>query len=214
MIIPKWLEDQRDYIDIINKRSKYPIFNYRTDRLFLKLIADDLELEKMWKAIRKRDKSKLWFLEFHDAIEIALSIPEFVAQTAKDRNKYGNKIAKLSNELSLLLIESGFDDSLYSALRHYDRSILFNNIEPDRAVLISSFLMQVSEMAIKKRDEKRSFKASSDKKAEQTHFIKVLTLILIERFGQPLRGVVATAAAIIFDNHAITAAHVSSTAKA
>jgi len=220
--LPKWLIKIEDNPYLVKSLKS----NRLNAKLFRKLLADTPQLESMWMSLKKRQPDKdiiSCARDFKYSIESSLVRTQFSRQSKKELEKNGKRIAELSEELSFLLKSSDFDTDIFSAMNDETTEHLWKNlskyVRPIKGgfprtnadeldlrlgwLWASSWLTQLSEYAQKKGIEKRPVTASNTINSDQTYFIRKLTHLMREQYNQPLRGVVATSTAVIFNNEDI-----------
>jgi len=226
--IPEWLKDQEHFvIGFTGNVNFLDDEEYKFYELFYKLLADDPELEKMWKTLKKWGDDQ-YFLDFFHDVRESLTTTKFSYYTQTDIDSYADEISKLSKKLADLLTRKEFDTQIYYALNDDTRNYLtkvhriyeytLDELQSDtkaflrkpaRDIQVSDFLMQLSEMAQKKAKEKRAVVVSNTKKKQQAYFIRSLVLCMNKRFSKDLEEVVATASSIIFDNEKINRTYIT-----
>jgi len=236
--LPEWLKDESNIIlSLTEARAFLDDDEYRHHEMFYKLLADDKEgrrnkesLESMW-SILKKAGDEHYFSSFFKDIRDSLERTEFSKHSNAELKKYGTDISDKAKDLANLLIKHDFDTTIYYALDEKTREYLTKrqgaNFSPQdmqeddkhflrqhtRDINISSFLMQLSGMAIEKAKEKRPFVVSKTAMSAQNYFIKNLSLCMINRFNAPLDRVVGTAARFIFENDSIDSKYVKNYSK-
>lgn len=232
MKIPAYLTDQTDKINRIHRDNADKAIN----KCFLRLIDEDSmklihkeDIEKMWQALRKVDKSEGWFTAFYSVFRNSILVL-YRSETIKkiDRDAHEDKISEKSLELVALLNESLFTYDTYDlmsdtgklslchhniarelidsgALRDPEKRELFFREKKPATYKFSELLIQTSEYAIKNK-EKKDFYIHEFSRCKT--FICRMSKGFNVMYENPMYSSVATAAKVVFDNDKINTRYV------
>jgi len=95
------------------KLPKHPGIREELGEAACKLLNDSPELAAMWRAIERRsEKRDPWVAIFLGFVKEASQLPPFHYVSAEDRRRLGNRIQRLSGELTKLLDENELTEHL------------------------------------------------------------------------------------------------------